>query len=83
MSGRKQSLAGYKNLNLHRTELGWSIPELRAKTDGPPSERSVRRLESGYAIRAESAHKLFNVINAAKGGTLARSVEIELVNSLK
>lgn len=77
----KQALGLYPNLQKHRNELGLSIPELLAKVDNPPSEKSVRRLEAGQPIRLATVNKLFNAVIASNGSghSLDRDVEIEVV----
>ena len=74
----KQRLGLYPNLHAHWNELGWSIQELLARVENPPSEKSVRRLESGKPIRLSTVNKLFNAIAAAKASEekLDRIVEI-------
>jgi len=77
---KRQLLGHYRNLQKHRTELGWSISELLTKvSENPPSEKSVRRLEAGQPIRMTTVNKLFNVINAAPGfaGKLDRHRELK------
>lgn len=60
---RQQRLARYPTLQEHREKLGWSVQDLLTKIEGSSvSERSVRRLEEGLAIRANNVHKVFNTI---------------------
>ena len=66
MVGKKQRLARFPRLQVLREELGWSIHDLLSKVDFALSERSVRRLENGEAIRITSANKLFHAINESR-----------------
>ncbi|WP_147021520.1 hypothetical protein [Methylobacterium radiotolerans] len=75
-------MATYANLRAHREALGWSIPELISKLEGAAiSERSVRRLEDGYGIRPESAHKIFNAISKCYHEPLVREDNVKVVVS--
>ena len=79
---RKPRVAIYVGLQEHREEIGWSIPELIAKLEGNSmSERSIRRLEEGKAIRAENANRVFNTIKRfhPSGAELSRDDYVKVV----
>jgi ribosome-binding protein aMBF1 (putative translation factor) len=77
---RKQRTATYVNLRAHREELGWSIAELLGKLQGSAvSEKSVRRLEDGRAIRVASVNKIFNAISAHYPNELIRCAHVTVV----
>lgn len=83
MTRQKELMGLYPNLRNHRTTLGWSITELLRAVEYPPSEKSVRRLESGLPIRLATVNKLFNAIMAANAGqipNLVREQEIVVIN---
>jgi len=57
-------------------KLGWSPGELRMKLEFPPSARTIKRIEDGYAVRLPTVHKIFNAIAAAYHEPLKRDHEI-------
>lgn len=73
---RRQRLGTYPNLQQHRESLGWSIGTLRSKLDTTLSEKTLSRLESGYGVRVENAHMVFNAINRDHPDDLDRANEI-------
>lgn len=76
ISMAKQKMARMPNCEKYRNEAGLDIGDLVARMDGKPSEKSVRRLEAGYAIRRTSCHRVFNALNNALEGVLVRDDEI-------
>ena len=61
----------------HRLKAALEISDLVTALGGRPGERSLRRLESGEAIRMTSVNKVFNVLNEKLGGSLVADVEIK------
>ena len=72
----KQKMARLPNCEKLRNEAGLDISDLVARMDGKPSEKSVRRLEDGHAIRRTSGHRVFNESNKALEGRLIREDEV-------
>ena len=80
MSVRRSRMATYKLLQEHRELLGWSIADLLGNLEGKRiSERSVRRLEEGLPLRADSVNHIFNIVSKHFPSPLERREHIMLV----
>lgn len=77
---RQHAKGRFPNFRPYRTECGLEISDVMARLpNGHPKESSIRRLDSGQAIRLVNVHRIFDVINTAKGGILDRRTEIEII----
>jgi len=73
---RKQRMGTFPRLEELRTQLGLSPSELLAKISYAVSDRSLRRLESGKAIRLTSVNKLFHAVNNEMNQELVHKEEV-------
>ena len=77
---RSQRMARFPRLRQIRAELlGWEMMDIVTRLpERRPGLSTVYRLECGLAVRVSTARRVFDVVNAALGGTLDAREELEI-----